>query len=151
MPAYSTHCTELISCVHAQGSFCCTACRRTIPSTALRPVAPGTHPTILLRRVLLLQGRTQQHYRATSFCFKDAPEPRLPCVPTQISRYITASRTHLSLVCPASPRRSPVTALRPSALALYCTCVPSDKNDFKTFKSNPNTQIYRSDHAPKRS
>ena len=130
MSAYSTHCTEQISCVQTQRSFCCAACRRTVPATALRPFAPGTHSTTLSRRVfffrdalrytiaprLFPQGRNQIYYRAASF----------------------SSGTHLYFSAHASVRTSSSLHLRPSGI-----------DDFQDFKSNPDSQIYSSDHAPK--
>jgi len=119
MSAYSTHCTEQISCVQTQRSFCCAACRRTVPATALRPFAPGTHSTTLSRRVFFLrdtlrytiaprlfpQGRTQIYYRAASF----------------------SSGTHSDIlsrrVLLVKGRTFTSVHLRPYALLLHCTCV----------------------------
>ena len=64
---------------------------RTSSSAALRPVAAGTHPKTLSRRV---------------FRFRDAPN-------NTIAPRLFASGTHLILSRSASPRRSSVTELRP--------------------------------------
>ena len=112
MSAYSTHCTEQISCIQTQRSFCCAACRRTVPATALRPFALGTHSTTLSRHVFLPQGRTQKDYRAASFSARTHPSFIRP-----------ASSTQLTLFSPASPRSYSCSALRPDAARLHCTCV----------------------------
>ena len=83
----------LLRCVPTHCSFNCSAfcCFRDASRNTIAPrlllqgrtqkhyrvasFATGSHPKTLSRRVLLLQGRTQKHHRAASFCFRDAPEP----------------------------------------------------------------------------
>jgi len=69
-----------VCCAPTHCYFNCTAsfCLRDAPKNT---IAPRPLP----------QGRTQNHYRAASFVLRDAPEPCLPCVRTQISRHCSAS------------------------------------------------------------
>jgi len=120
MPAYNTHCTKQISCIQMRRSFCCDACRRTVPSTAPRLFNSGTHPITLSRRVLLLRdapnntivprlflfGRTLAssalRARRSSLFSHLCPHAAtllLPCVPTQLGFTAPASVRTFLLLC----------------------------------------------------
>ena len=130
--------------------------------------------------VLLVQVCTQIHYRAAYLSWWHAILKRIAlrtftvsthlifCFPTyrrrspfSVLRTFTV-RTHLSF-CRATYRRSsPSPDLHthaallfllcvPAHLRHFCACVPLGKDKFQAFKNNPDSQIYRSDQAPKRS
>jgi len=160
---------------------------RSSPSSHLRTSAGN--PSALLRAhavllqspcVLLVQVRTQTHYRAAYLSWWHAIfkriAPRTFTVSTHLSFCFPAYRrrspfsvlrtftvrTHLSFCRAAYRRSSPSPALRTHAALLFllyvsahlrhfCAYVPSGKDKFQAFKNNPDSQIYRSDQAPKRS
>ena len=103
---------------------------RSSPSSHLR-TSTG-NPSALLRThaillqspcVLLVQVRTQIHYRAAYLSWWDATLKRIaPCT-------FTVS-THLSFFCPAYRRSSPSSALRTDASHLLLPCVPTQLTFF---------------------
>ena len=128
-------------------TFCYSASTRRCPSASLR-----AHALFLcLLCVLLLQGRTQGYYRAASF----ATETHLKTLSRRVLLLQRRTWTlialrphaglsllycvsaHLPFTVPASRRTFPSLNLRPFRYKWY-----------EDFRTNPNSQIYRSIHAP---
>jgi len=129
-----------LRCVPTHCSFNLTAssCSRDAPknTVAPRPVTSGTHLNLVCSASPRRSSVTALRPHAdlpSLHCVLDAPNSIIA------PRLLPQRRTWTLFV------------LRPSALSLYWTCVSSDKNDFKTLRDNPVNQIYRSDHALKRS